>query len=121
MAKIHLFSQNVNTFTENNVQKPQNRRPHAGKSLWKRASAGVLSLVLAARVPSWCEVSVRCDEGFEGKVPVLHAKGRETKMTIPPFGPSLMDEVLYLRPVIKGKGAPKAGFIIQEGESAYGT
>ena len=81
-------------------QKPQKRRPHAGKSLWKRASAGVLSLVLAARVPSWCEVSVRCDEGFEGKV---------------------MDEVLYLRPVIKGKGAPKAGFIIQEGESSYGT
>ena len=71
--------------------------------------------------PSWCEVSVRCDEGFEGKVPVLHAKGRETKMTILPFGPSLMDEVLYLRPVIKGKGAPKAGFIIQEGESSYGT
>ena len=64
---------------------------------------------------------VRCDEGFEGKVPVLHAKGRETKMTILPFGPSLMDEVLYLRPVIKGKGAPKAGFIIQEGEASYGT
>ena len=102
-------------------QKPQKRRPHAGKSLWKRASAGVLSLVLAARVPSWCVVSVRCDEGFEGKVPVLHAKGRETKMPILPFGPALMDEVLYLRPVIKGKGAPKAGFIIQEGEASYGT
>lgn len=91
------------------------------KAPLRRAAAGVSSLALAARVPSWCKVSVCCDEGFEGKVPVLHAKGRERKMTILPFGPSLMDEVLYLGPVIKGKGAPKAFFIIQEGETSYGT
>lgn len=91
------------------------------KAPLKRAAAGVPSLTFAARFSSFLWFPVRRDEGFEGKVPVLHAKGCEAEMPILPLGPPLMDKILCLRTVIKFKGAPKAGLIIQEGKAPYGT